>query len=106
MKLSNYFGTLFAVSLLSGCSYISERLNPTPPPPPTPKQQMSVVELNTGSTAYCGQAGVAKRQGYVQNLLNQGWVIKNTSNSSFQARSPYYWHDGKPCSFTTYILEK
>ena len=64
----------------------------------------SVVILNTGSTYYCGQAGVAKTRSYLNNLLTDGWSIENSEISTFA--SSRIGSVGRPCSFSYYVMKK
>jgi len=67
----------------------------------------SVVIINTGSTAYCGQAGVARTRDYLNNLLKDGWSIESSEASTFLSGGEYYGvYRGNPCSFSYYILKK
>jgi hypothetical protein len=98
------FLALTAISLLYGCVPIMHVLNEMDKKN-APKEQKKVVVMNTGGV-YCNYQGEFRRQSYVDNLIGWGWTIKSVSSSTYQARSGYVWHDGKPCSFTTYVLEK
>ncbi len=70
----------------------------------TQGNRKSVVILNTGSTYYCGQAGVAKTRSYLNNLLADGWSIENSEISTFA--SSRIGSVGRPCSFSYYVLKK
>lgn len=65
----------------------------------------SVVVINTGSTYYCGQAGVAKTRSYLDNLLADGWSIESSDTSTF-ASTQYGYNRGKTCSFTYYVVKR
>lgn len=104
VKFQRVFVVIAAASLLSGCIPLTHMLNQMEKKN-APKEQKTVVVMNTGGI-YCNYSGEYKMQSYVDNLIGLGWTVKGTSSSNYQASSSYTWHDGKPCSFTTYILEK
>ena len=60
----------------------------------------SVVILNTGSTYYCGQAGIAKTRDYLNNLLADGWSVESSETSTFAGIR------GNTCSFSYYVMKK
>lgn len=105
LKSLKIWYVVLSATCLTGCAYLPSNLNPSGPPP-TPKRQMSVKVMNTGNSVWCEEAKTSKQQSYVDNLIASGWLVKTTSTSSYPGSSMFDWHDGKPCSFTTYILEK
>lgn len=75
------------------------------PPENKERNRTSVVVINTGSTYYCGQAGVAKTRDYLNKLLADGWSIESSEASTF-ASTQYGYNKGNTCSFSYYVLKK
>ena len=93
---------VFGASLVSGCTYISERLNPQPP---QPKRQIIVRVWNgnpndTKSKSVCG---IYESPQSLEGYQIGGWVIKSSSPINYRINQRHYYYD---CMGSEVVMEK